>query len=274
MSIFITGGRGFVGSNFIKSLDRLGKDYINFDGDITKEEDFDKYLENNIDVVVHVAAKTNIRDKNLIKQVNIQGAKNVVKFCKNKNIKKIIFLSTIKVLSKNKDPYIDSKKEAEALVKKSSIPYIIFRPSIIYGPGDKKNIGFLSNILKKFKVIPVFNFRLQPLYIDDLVKIMVESLEIEPNKEYNIVGREKLNFKDVLFVFKESGYKLHIIDWPRFFNLSLKLASIFPFSPLPHWQVNSLLTDEVFESDDWENIFNIKATNFKNGIKKIIESEL
>lgn len=274
MSTLVTGAKGFVGSNFIRSLDKSNQDYIKFEGDITKREDFDKYLEKDIDTIVHIAAKTNIRDKNLMKQVNIEGTKNVIEFGRKINAKKIIYISTIKVLSKNSDPYVDSKKEAEILIKQSSVPFVILRPSIVYGPGDKKNIGFLKNILEKTKIVPVFKFRLQPLYIDDLVSIIIKSIEIEPSKEYNIVGKEEMSFKDVLLTFKEMEYKFRMIDWLRFFNFSLRLASILPFSPLPHWQVKSLLTDEVFQSDDWENIFNIKATNFKNGIKKITERDL
>jgi len=274
MSIFITGARGFVGSNFTRFLDKTNNDYIKFDGDITEKKDFDKYLEKGIDAIVHIAAKTNIRDKDLMKRVNIDGTKNVLEFAQKKNVKKIIHLSTIKVLSKNSDPYINSKKEAEILIKQFGIPYIVLRPSMIYGPGDKKNIGFLMNVLKNAPVVPVFKFRLQPLYIDDLINIMNQSLGVEPNKEYNIAGKEEINFKEVLFVCKELGYKFRMINWPIFFNLLLKMVSILPFSPLPHWQVKSLLTDEVFESDDWENIFNIKLTNFKNGIKKTIGNNL
>ena len=43
-------------------------------------------------------------------------------------------------LAKESNLYIESKKEGEKIIMAAGLPYIILRPSLLYGPGDKKNI--------------------------------------------------------------------------------------------------------------------------------------
>lgn len=269
--LLITGARGFIGKNLIKSLEKDGNDFIVFKGNITREEDFTR-VDNKIDKVIHLAAKVSCRSKKKIEQVNVRGTENVIKFCQENKVKKLIFLSSIRVLSESSDPYIDSKRKAEELVKNSGVPHVIIRPSLVYGPGDRKNIGAIINMAKKSTIMPVFNFNMQPVYIDDLIKVIVYSLSIQENKELNIVGQEIIKYIDILNILKSLGLKLKTINMPEFFAAMLKFLSLTSFLPMPYWQVKTLLVNETYKGDAWPEQFKIRPTLFKDGIREVIKS--
>lgn len=125
MNILITGGAGFIGSEFakflllkgneVKILDNLeygyrdnfeDNEYLNrnFILDDIRNENFIKYLKN-IDVVIHLAGISALPEceSNPTKAVdiNITGFTNVLNACRESNVKKIIFSSTSAIYENN-----------------------------------------------------------------------------------------------------------------------------------------------------------------------------
>lgn len=268
MVILITGGTGFIGSHLISFLKKEGYEVILFTGDISKEKDIQNFkTASKVEAIIHLAAAVNNKDKNVFWKVNAEGTKNIVDLGRRLQVVRLIFLSSIRVLSNSSDPYIDSKKDAEQVVINSGLPYIILRPSMVYGPGDKKNIGFLLKCAKIMPVMPVFNFRMQPLFVEDLARAIEAPLHYSANTILNIVGPEILSFKEILQIIrKQSKKNFLLVNYPRFFNWLLRALACLPFFPLPCWQVKTLLADEIYQGDDWVKTFNLKATRFFEGI--------
>lgn len=271
MAILITGARGFIGSSLIRHLNEKNKkDLIIFKGDITKKKDFEHIKKENIQTIIHLAAKVGEKNWKVMNEVNVSGTKHIVKFCQENKIKRLIFLSSARVLSRFSDPYIDSKRAAEKIIIDSKIPHTIIRPTMVYGPGDKKNIGTFLKLVKIFPILPALDFTMQPIYIDDLTKIIAISLDQPLDKIINITGNEIISYKDFINILKSLGFKTKLINAPSFFSMMMKIFSHLPFSPLPHWQVKILFENEVYEGDNWIKNFNIKPTPFKKGIDKLI----
>lgn len=117
-------------------------------------------------------------------------------------------------------------------------------------------------------VMPVFNFRMQPIFLDDLIKVISAYLNASVSQTLNIVGPEVLSFKDILEIIKkQSKKKFLFINYPRFFNWLLRVLACLPLSPLPHWQIQTLLSDEVYQGDDWQKLLNVAATPFAKGLE-------
>jgi len=271
MSILITGAQGFVGSRLVSFLKEAGFDVISFDSDICDRQAVLNYPgDKKIDTVIHLAGVLSSRDRSLFQKINVDGTKNVVDLCKKLNVDRLIFMSSLRVLSAQKnDPYVNSKKEAENSVINPGVPYIILRPSIIYGPGDNKNISFLLRLIKTLPMAPVFNFRLQPIFVDDAVCAIVKCLDLPPNQTINMAGRETISYADLLDFLKSKGYKIHTLNTPKLFNFLLKAFSYLPFSPVPHWQIKTLLADEIFEEYGWLELFKLKPTSLAEGLTKM-----
>ena len=272
MSILITGANGFVGSHLVSFLKQAGFDALTFDGDICDRQMVLNYpINKKIDAVIHLAGVLAGRDRSLFQKINVDGTKNIVDFCQKLNAGRLVFMSSLKVLSAQRnDPYVNSKKAAEKMVAESGCPYIILRPAMIYGPGDNKNISFLLRLIKTLPVAPVFNFRLQPVFVDDAVLAITKCLDLPPNKIINMAGQETISYAGLLEFLKNKGYKIHSLNAPGLFNLLLEIFSYLPFSPLPHWQVATLLADEIFAEYGWLELFKIKPSSLSEGLTKMI----
>lgn len=271
MAILVTGGTGFIGSRLAEQLKKNGNEVVLFSGDISKKEDTRGFRgDEKVDVLIHLAAVISHKNKKILEGVNINGTNNVIEMGRRLGIKRLIFLSSIRVLSKSNDPYIDSKRAAEECVVNSGLPYIILRPSMVYGPGDNKNIGFLVKLAKILPIMPVLNFRLQPIFIDDLIKAICACLNLPVNQIINIVGPEVISFEIILNYLKEFGYKFWKINAPAFFSGLIRAISFLPFFPVTSWQTKTLLSDEVYKGDDWQKLLNINTTPFVEGLKSIL----
>ena len=111
--------------------------------------------------------------------VNVIGMKNIISAADQNDIP-VLYVSTInaKIIHKNK--YAKSKYDAELLLEKAGIKNIILRPPLIYDDCAQANLITLVNIVKRFPVIPVppkTTAQMQPLFIDDLTKILIMLIE-------------------------------------------------------------------------------------------------
>ena len=200
--VAITGANGFLG----KSLkDYLKKDFIVFGisrrkSKLRKEEfilnDSKGPILRDVDILVHCAAKvhdlSNKSDKDLNEYIasNLLLTEQLVKDAIKNQVKKFVFISTIKVngeytkknqpfnsKSKNKptDPYALSKYQAENLIQKlcetESLDFVIIRSPLIYGPGVKANFLNLLKIINKGIPLPFGSIRnlRSFIYIGNLV---------------------------------------------------------------------------------------------------------
>lgn len=270
MAILITGSEGFVGSHLTSALKNAGREAACFKGDVAdRQEVLDFEPGQQIDMVVHLAAVLSGRDEKLFKKVNVEGTANILALAKKLGVKKFIFLSSSRALSADSDPYINSKKEAGKLVKASGLDYLIIRPTMLYGPGDNKNIGLLIKLIKKFRLAPIFDFKLQPVFVDDLVELIMANLKLLGNREINVSG-PVISFEQLIMEIKKLYPGFLVLNWPRLFNALIKSFSCLSFSPFPRWQVKTLLVSEIFGGEDWASKFNMRETPLREGLSKIL----
>jgi UDP-glucose 4-epimerase len=225
MRIFITGGSGFIGTYLCKKLASLHKVtvYDNFSnsskenfpvienvtlivGDILDNSKL-LYSMKNHDIVIHLAAKTDVIDSihnpDNTFQTNVQGTQNVLDSCKSNNISKIIIASSAAVYKNSNNsvdevstteplsPYGQSKLDMENITVKSEINYSILRLFNVYGNGHTTGViaNFRKNILENTpltifgdgKAIRDF------IHIDDVVDAIILSMK-STSGIYNIAS--------------------------------------------------------------------------------------
>ena len=146
MKVLVTGHKGFVGKQLIKQLD----DYIGMDleKDITQEQYFHDIPKT--DLVIHLASNCSnpksIKNPVMDARISIIGTLNVLEYCRKHNVP-ILFFSTCRVYRDDdgsRPPYGLSKNTAEEYIKiyhkLYNIPYIILRPSTIYGTNQNGTV--------------------------------------------------------------------------------------------------------------------------------------
>lgn len=198
----MTGHKGLIGSFLLKRLEERGDKAVLL---VDKREgeniiDMEKFsLNEPADIFIHLASfcKINktIENPELAFKNNVLGIHKVLEFCRKNKIPKIIFTSSSRILSKEKNPYTASKIYAEELIKAYSqcygIEYAIIRPSTVYGPFNDKTKRlmdiFILNALRgeELKIYGDKNKTLDFTYIDDFIDGFLLAMK-QKNQEFNI----------------------------------------------------------------------------------------
>ena len=191
MNIFITGSNGFVGSRLMYYLEEKGHQVWGIDnstecninphpktkiGDIRKIDDLHKFDYIKFDVMIHCAADKH--DFGISKESyfsnNEYGTKILMKYATEKNIKKVIYYSTVSVYGYKSVPcdetgklqpdndYGASKLAGEKVIEKwlsqdKNREAIFLRPSIIYGPYNYANMYNLIDMMHRKSWITIGN---------------------------------------------------------------------------------------------------------------------
>jgi len=186
MNFVMTGHKGLIGTFLLKRLEERGDKSVLL---VDKREGtniidmLDFKLEEKADMFIHLASfcKINqtIENPELAFDNNVLGIFKVLEFCRKNNIPKIVFTSSSRILSPEKNPYTASKVYGEELVKSYSqcygIDFVIIRPSTVYGPFNDETERlmdvFMLNALdgKELKIYGDKNKTLDFTYIDDFI---------------------------------------------------------------------------------------------------------
>lgn len=210
LQVVVTGASGFVAKNVRKHLSDNNVQLISISRrNFKKFKNETKIITNNYDektimpqiksstALIHlvgIGKQTIDIDYNT---VNTELTKKVITLCKKSNIKKIIYMSGLGVSKTTTLGYFISKYKAELQIINSDLNYTIFRPSYIIGKNDYLT-KHLKNQIKKGEIqIPGSgNYSIQPIYIDDVSKIIFQAL-IEnkfKNMILDLVGSESITF--------------------------------------------------------------------------------
>lgn len=200
MKLLITGASGFVGSFLQKTI--AGKhDLLKVSREKTLEIlESQSYPEayNQIDALIHLAGRAHVMQETAkdvyraYASVNIDYTLTVAELAKRLNVKRVVFLSSVKIngeLSNQpftekdnpapEDAYGITKLEAEdslqEFCKNHQIELVIIRPPLIYGPGVKANFKQLIKLCQLKLPLPfgaIHNKR-SMVYLENLIDFII-----------------------------------------------------------------------------------------------------
>jgi NADH dehydrogenase len=230
--IVITGASGFVARNLRKYLSEKNiklisisrNDFKKFKNEykvISKNYDEKILLSKikNSDALIHLVGVGKQSIKTDYDMINVEFTKHIVNLSKKAKIKKFVFTSGLGVSSNTSLGYFISKYKAEKLIVNSGLNYTIFRPSYIVGKDDLFT-KYLKKQIKKGKIdIPGSGtYSIQPIYINDVVKIILQSVLQTKfrNKIIDLVGPDCITFEKYVKLFskgtKTSIRKINLED--------------------------------------------------------------
>ncbi|TFF87091.1 MAG: hypothetical protein EU550_04045, partial [Promethearchaeota archaeon] len=115
--------------------------------------------------------------------------------------------------------YFRSKSKAENIIKTSKVPFVIFRPSYILGPGDELIPDIIDQIGEDLIIVAgKGDIPSQPIYVQDAVKAFLAAAEGrgENNQIYYLVGSQIITMLDLIDLvmkkIRELGFR---ISYPR-----------------------------------------------------------
>jgi uncharacterized protein YbjT (DUF2867 family) len=96
--------------------------------------------------------------------------------------------------------YFSSKARLERALIESGLSWAILRPAVLFG-GEDVLINNIAWVLRHFPVFGVFGdgqYRLQPIYVDDLAKLAVEEAGGTQNRTIDAIGPETFTYRELV----------------------------------------------------------------------------
>ena len=238
-------------------------------GNIADKTLIDKvFTDNNIDVVVNLAAQAGVRysitNPDAYIESNLIGFYNILEACRHHEVSHLVYASSSSVYGSNKkvpystDDKVDNPVSLYAATKKSNelmahaysklynIPSTGLRFFTVYGPAGRPDMayfGFTDKLVKGEK-IQIFNYgncKRDFTYIDDIVEGVVrvmqhapekqdgeDGLPIPPYKIYNIGNNQPENLLDFVTVLQEELVRAGILPEDYDFNSHKELVPMQP----------------------------------------------
>jgi uncharacterized protein YbjT (DUF2867 family) len=249
--ILVTGGTGFVGGHVVHELRgrdlpvrclvrdlRRGAKVAGWgcelaEGDVTDPASLRRAAAG-VDTIIHlVAIRQGSREQ--FRRIMVQGTRDLLAAANDAGVQRFVYMSALGTSEETKDlvPYYGAKWENELQVKGSGTPYVIFRPSFVFGPDG----GILPTFVKLAKLTPVTPIigsgrqRIQPIWADDLAKYFAEALARD-----DVTGH----------IFELGGPEA--ISWNEFWERLKRVRGIRRPSlhvPVGLMKVNALLTERL-----------------------------
>lgn len=135
-------------------------------------------------------------------EVDALGNERLVTAAKAAGATTFVYLSGAGAAADAPYHWFRTKWQAEEAIRASGLRYTILRPSWVYGPGDK-SLNRFAGFARRLPFMPVIGDgtqRMQPVFIDDVTRAVVESLEnpAAANQTLEIGGPAVMSMNEVL----------------------------------------------------------------------------
>jgi NADH dehydrogenase len=140
-------------------------------------------------------------------QAHVRTTRLLLETALQEGVPRFVHMSALGTRQGAVSRYHQTKWEAEELVRHSSLASTIFRPSIIYGPGDHF-VNTLATVTKRLPWVPLPGSgrgRLQPVGVDEVAFCFERSLRERRShdKTFDLGGPELLSLRQVLETIQE-----------------------------------------------------------------------
>lgn len=187
----------------------------------------------------------------------------------------IVHVSSSVVNSVADDLYTRSKAEQEQLVVASGNLTMVLRPTLMFGWFDRKHFGWLSRFMRRVPVFPVpgdGNYLRQPLFARDFCAVIVSCIKNRIDAPpTSITGKQQLPYLEIVRTIRDViQCRTWIVCIPyQLFYILLRVYAWFDRNPpFTVFQLQALVTDELFENVDWEQQFGVVSTDLGKALEE------
>lgn len=301
MKVLVTGGTGFVGTHLVNALVRRGhavavlarhpdrarnrynQPVEQCRGDVLNTASLARAIADR-DAVINLVGIIHEKGRQTFDRMHREAVQNVVESTRPAGVRRLLHMSAMGASEDSPSEYGRTKAAGERAVRASGLDWTIFRPSIVFGPGD----GFVSLLAPIVEKNPLFipvigrgQTRFQPVSVYDVARVFGDALEKPETigRPFEVGGPEVLTLNEIYreiatVVGKRRKRLVHLPIWwgrllARFFE---RLASRGWMSdpPLTRDQLKSLSRDNVADLSETLAVFDGEWRGFREGIREYL----
>ena len=296
MNVLITGASGFVGRAVTSEVVRAGHSVRALvrrppheaggpvawvPGSILAPEAL-REAARGCEAVIHLVGIIGEVGDQTFERVHHEGTLRVLEACQSAGVGRWIHMSALGTRPGAVSRYHRTKWAAEEAVRGSGLRWTIFRPSVIYGPGD----GFVNLFERMSRWSPVLPLigrrtaRLQPVPVESVARAFACALDTATaiGKTYDLCGPDRLTLAEILAtILRVTGRRRLRIPLPRAVAQvqARLLEAIYPSllgraAPLSRDQLLMLDEDNLGDPAPAQRDLGIDSVPFEAGIRRFL----
>src|SRR4030095_4829090 len=269
--IFVTGGTGFVGRSVIRALLAHGflvralvrpgseRDLKGFEaiertpGEVLAPATLTAAVEDCAAIIHLVGIIREHRARGVtFDALHIRATENMLQLAKAGGVPRYLHMSALGARPDARSRYHRTKWAAEEAVRASGLDWTIFRPSVIFGPGDEL-VTMLAGMVQRLPVVPVLGdgrYRIQPIAVEQAAEGFARALRVPASdgRAYEVAGPVAYPFVEILdhigaALGRRRVRKAHVPLGPV--RAATRLLQALPFYPLTSDQLTMLEEESV-----------------------------
>jgi uncharacterized protein YbjT (DUF2867 family) len=147
----------------------------------------------------------------------VENSRVLFEAARRAGVRRVVHISITNPSEDSPFEYFRGKAFLERLLGESGIPHSILRPAVLFGKEDIL-INNIAWFLRHFPVFGVFGtgqYKLEPIYVDDLAALAVHEAQRTENRTLDAIGPECYTYRELVQAVGEAiGKKRPIVPVP------------------------------------------------------------
>ena len=147
----------------------------------------------------------------------VENTKTLFKGAKEAGVRRIVHVSITNPDIHSDLTYFHGKAEVELALQGLGVSHCILRPAVLFGKEDIliNNIAWVLRHMPVFGVFGSGEYKLQPIYVDDLAGVAAAAINGQKDEVINAIGRETFSYRELVgLIQRELGVKRRIVSLP------------------------------------------------------------
>ena len=130
----------------------------------------------------------------------IENSRKLFSAAKSAGVRRIVHVSITNPDINSNLEYFRGKAQVEQALTDSGVDFTILRPAVLFGKEDIliNNIAWMLRRLPVFGVFGDGEYKMQPIYVDDLAELAVRSADDKTNRIIDAIGPETFTYRELV----------------------------------------------------------------------------